>query len=192
MKVDINQVLSAARNSIYEIRAIYAEKGMEPFKKPLMMALPIFLVVYFGFYAPSGSKLSQAKDELARYELIAPFYDDYVNYKNSAAQYKKKLPLYKDKAEWLDYIIRSSSQKNAITPETIGAQTESEISGGFLLASRSVSIRADYQTIGKLIADIENSPIFVKVTELNLKKDAQLGVVLAEFKVATVFIKPGG
>lgn len=192
MKFDINKIISFLKNSVSELQGIYAEKGIEPFKKPLIVALPMFLAVYFGFYSPSGAKLSAAKDELARYELMAPFYDDYISYKNSSAQYKKNLPLYKDKGEWLDYIIRSNSQKNGITPDSIGAQTETDVTGGFLLATRVVSIRADYQTIGKLVADIENSPVFVKITELNLKKDAELGVVVAEFKVATVFAKPGG
>lgn len=192
MKFDINKIISFLKSSVSEIQSIYAEKGVEPFKKPLIVSVPMFLAVYFGFYSPSGTKLSMARDELARYELMAPFYEDYVNYKNSSAQYKKNLPAYKDKAEWLDYIIRSNSQKNGITPDTIGSQTESEITGGFILAYREVSIRADYQTIGKLVADIENSPVFVKISEFNLKKDAELGVVVAQFKVATVFVKPGG
>lgn len=192
MKLDINKIISFFKDSVSDLQSIYAEKGIEPFKKPLAVSIPVFLAVYFGFYSPSGTKLMMARDELARYELLSPFYTDYIGYKNAAAQYKKNLPLYKDKDEWLDYIIRTNSQKNGITPDTISSQTESELTGGFVLATREVTIRADYDTIGKLIADIENSPIFVKITEFDLKKDSELGVVSAQFKISTVFVKPGG
>ncbi len=191
MNPKIEKIISFFKNSISEIQATYAEKGIEPFKKPIMYSVPIFLVIYFGFYSPSINKVSTLKDEIARYELLAPLYGDYTNYKNSLSQYKKNLPLYKDKDEWLDYIITTNCKKNGVSPQSIGAQIESELTGGFVLASKDISIEADYFTVGKLVADMENSQIFVKITELNLKKGSVLGTVSVQFKIATVFIKPG-
>lgn len=191
MNPKIEKIINFFKDSISEIQSIYAEKGIEPFKKPIMFSVPVFLIVYFGFYSPSVSKVNTLKEEVSRYELLGPLYSDYANYKNALSQHKKNLPLYKDKNEWLDYIIMTNCRKSGISPESIGAQTESELTGGFVIASKDVSIVADYFTVGKLVADIENSQIFVKITELTLKKGPQLGTVSAQFKIATVFVKPG-
>ncbi|MEI7482608.1 MAG: type 4a pilus biogenesis protein PilO [Elusimicrobiota bacterium] len=173
------------------ILIIYAEKGIEPFKKPLLIALPAVLMLYVVFYAPRASKVKVDMDQLEKSQIIAAHYADYNDAKTKLAAYQKRLPLIRDKDEWLNYMMTSTAKAHGISFDSIAAQTESEI-GNFLLVSRVVSVTTTYVKFGKWVADIENSPMLLKVTEVSLKKDgSRTGVVRINMKLSSVFPKFG-
>ena len=170
---------------------IYAEKGVEPFKKPLLVALPAVLILYVLMYAPLASKAKINADRLEKSQIIAAHYADYDDARTKLAAYQKRLPLIRDKDEWLNYMMTSTAKAHGISFDSIAAQTETEI-GNFLLVSRLVSVTTTYFKFGKWVADIENSPILLKVTDVNLKKDgSRAGVVRINMKLSSVFPKFG-
>lgn len=173
-----------------DIYSIYLERGFAPFQKPLIFAGGVFLIIYFGLYLPSFSKLKAVKNDWDNINSVVPYYDSYIRYKKEISNYKKMLPNYKDKDEWLDYIIRNTAKNNSIVPETITAQREVELGGGLIVANKEVTVTASYHDIGKWIADIENAPIFLTISDFNLRKSDNF-MVRVQFKLVTIFIKPG-
>ncbi|MCG2726180.1 MAG: type 4a pilus biogenesis protein PilO [Elusimicrobia bacterium] len=169
--------------------AIYAEKGMEPFKKPLLYAIPFILILYFMVYSPIGSKLENKKSKLLNIESIAEFYEDYSNAKLKILYFQIQFPATKDKDDWLNHVLSSNAKKHGITFDSISAQKEVEISN-YWVVSREVSLSSDYDNVGKWICDMENSPIFLKITEFALKKDpTKKGRVRVNLTLSTVFAK---
>ncbi|HAF94747.1 MAG: hypothetical protein A2021_00525 [Elusimicrobia bacterium GWF2_52_66] len=180
------------KNMASDIVIIYSEKGIVPFKKPLLFALPVLLGIYAVIYAPLRSKLAFRSGELLKFEVISQNYQEYRDAKTNLSLYQAKLPLLKDKGEWLSYLINANAKKNGIDIDSLRAQEEVE-SGGFLAASRSVSVTTSYVKLGAWLADIENSPIFIKVTELRFKKlDERMGMIQVDLKLSTVFPRFGG
>jgi hypothetical protein len=171
---------------------IYGEKGFEPFKRPLIIAGPTLLVIYAAVYAPLGSRLTVASSQLANDEVVARFAADYEDSKTKLAAYQRKLPLVKDKDEWLNYILTTTGRNYGISFDSISSQKESEV-GNFIVASREVSVTTTYAKLGAWFAEIENSPIYLKIVDMGLHKDqANPGAVKATFKLATVFPKFSG
>jgi len=194
MKFDIksilNNILDYLKRMFSELYKVYSERGIEPFKKPLIFSVPAFLISYFLIYSPSVIQLNNLKRELKSLETLAPYYNDYASSKQVINSYIGKLPLYKDKDEWLNYIITSTSRKIGISIESLSSQQENEVLG-FSIVSRDVTVTTTYDLIGKWIAEIENSPIYVKITNFNLKKvEGKPGFVSVSFKVTTVVPKP--
>ncbi|MBU2530371.1 MAG: type 4a pilus biogenesis protein PilO [Elusimicrobia bacterium] len=176
-------------NMLESVAAIYMEKGFEPFKKPLLYSLPIIFGLYFFVYSPTISKLSNKKVELRNIESIAEFFDDYKNAKSRIAAFQRQLPATKDKGDWLNHVLTSTAKVYKVDFDSISAQKEVEISG-YYIVSRGVSLTTTYDKVGKLICDIENSPIFLKVTDFNLKKDpVKRGYVKVDLTLSTVFSK---
>ncbi|PIS46795.1 MAG: hypothetical protein COT17_06735 [Elusimicrobia bacterium CG08_land_8_20_14_0_20_51_18] len=192
MKIDIMGVKDYIGDMFSELQAIYAEKGMEPFKKPLIYSLPGLLVAYFLLYSPSVPKLKNLKIELSNLQVLSGYYTDYSDSKNMITGYKRNLPLLKGKDEWLNFIVTSTSRQHGVSVESFSAQIETEVTG-FIVVSKEFAVTSNYDTVGRWMADIENSPIYLQITNLTLKKDSsQIGSVQLTFKLTTIFAKPDG
>ena len=192
----------AARISLYfkdmldNVLMIYAEKGIAPFKKPLLFSLPALLILYGAVYSPLGVKVKTRTAAIENRRIIAAHYADYADAKTRLAAYQRRLPLLKDKEEWLNYLMTSTAKNYGISFDSLSAQTETEI-GNFLLVSREADITTTYSNFGKWIAEIERSPITLKVAEANIRKDAgRVGFIKVTMKLSTLFPRfgaaPGG
>ena len=187
----VNKATVFLKDMLDNVLMIYAEKGIEPFKKPLLFALPTVLIFYAAVYSPLVSRVKTVKNELNKIQLIAAHSADYESAKTKLAAYQRRLPLMRDKDEWLSYVMTSTAKTYGISFDSISAQTESEV-GNFLMVTRGVSVTTTYAKFGKWVADIENSPILLKVAEVNLKKDSShAGVIKVTMKLSTIFPKFG-
>ena len=185
----INKAKVFLKDMLDNILMIYTEKGIEPFKKPLLFAFPTVLILYGAVYGPLSSKLAAEKDALSKKQLIAVNYADYEDAKTKLSAYQRKLPLLKDKDEWLSYLMTSTAKNQGISFDSISPQTENEV-GNFLLVSRSVSVTTTYAKFGRWVADIEGSQILLKVADVNMKKDnTRAGVLKINMKLSTIFPK---
>ncbi|MCX5786331.1 MAG: type 4a pilus biogenesis protein PilO [Elusimicrobia bacterium] len=186
------RLLAFFKDMAADITIIYADKGIEPFKKPLLFALPALLIIYSAVYGPLSSKVDSRSAELIKFEAITQNYQEYTDARTKLLTYQTKLPLLKDKDEWLNHIITTTAQKNGLVFDSLTAQTETEISG-FLVVSRGVTVTTSYAKLGAWLADIENSPILLKVTEMSFQKqDGSVGVIQAKFTLSTIFPRFGG
>ena len=177
------------KDMMENIVAIHAEKGFEPFKKPLLYATPIILGLYFMVYSPSVEKLTNKKSELLSIESISEFFEVYQNAKTRIAGFQARLPATKDKADWLNHILTINAKEQGIDIDGIMPQKEVVITN-YYVVSRSVSLISTYDKVGKWICGMENSPIFLKVTDFNLKKDpVKRGYVKVELTLSTVYSK---
>jgi hypothetical protein len=187
----VNKVAVFLRDMSDNILVIYTDKGIKPFKKPLLFALPAVLILYGAVYVPLAEKLDEERHSLERIQLIADNYASYMGAKDRLAAYQRRLPLIRDKDEWLNYVMTSTAKTHGISFDSTSAQIESEI-GNFLLVSREVAVTTTYAQFGKWVADIENSPILLKVADVTLKKDgSRTGVIKVNMKLSTIFSKPG-
>jgi type II secretory pathway component PulM len=187
-----DKALSYFKSMWDDILIIYGEKGFAPFKKPVTFAAPVLLVLYFGFYGPAGERLARARGNVTNMAVVAEYAEQYETAKQRMALLQRKLPLVKDKDEWLSYVISSTAKKTGVSVDSQSAQRESEV-GGYLVVSREISTTTTYHGFGRWLAEIENSPIFLRVTELSVSRDENNpGNVKVTFILSTVFPRQGG
>jgi Tfp pilus assembly protein PilO len=189
LKKIIGKLKEIFQNIFSNLYRVYLEKGMEPFKKPVLFAAVIIFFLYFAVYSPSTSKIKNKKSELMTLESIAKYYEEYKNNKTRINYHHGKMPSIKDKDEWLKYLITTTSNKHGVFFDSLSIQSETEV-GEYVVASREISATATYEKMGKWIAEIENSLVFIKITDLNFKKDTgTIGNIKLSFKVVTIFPK---
>ncbi len=183
----VSRVTAFFKDMSDDILVIYAEKGIAPFKKPLFVALPAILLLYAAVYLPLKSKINTESIRLKKLQLIAQHSAGYEDAKTRLAAYQRRLPLIKDKDEWLNYVMTSTAKAHGISFDSLSEQTEAEI-GDFLLVSRAVTVTTTYAQFGKWMVDIEHSPILLKVAEVDIKKDSSsMGMVKINMKLSTIF-----
>lgn len=187
MKGLIEKIRNSAREMKDDVLVIYAEKGMAPFKKPLLIAAPVMLILYGAVYSPSSDKYAAKKIEMEHLEAVSVHYSEYNDMLARRSELRRKMPLAKDKGEWLSYILTSTSKKHGITFDSLMAQEEQK-AGPLTLVSRGASVTSTYEQIGKWLADVENSKIFLKITDLQIsRRSAAPGMVKTTIKLSTVF-----
>ncbi len=180
------------KDMAYNIMIIYGEKGFEPFKKPLIIAVPSLIVLYAAVYSPLGSKLSSSATQVESMRVVAEYAGEYENSKTKLSAYQRKLPLIKDKDEWLNYLITNTARAYGVSFDSLSAQKETEV-GNYLVVSRDVMVTTTYANLGRWLADIENSKIFLRVSELTLRRSVENpGTIKVTFTLSTVFAKFGG
>jgi len=188
----LEKIKASVKDMMDSVVVIYSEKGIEPFKRPLMIALPSLLCLYALVYSPLSAKLKRSVAEERNMNVVAQFADDYEGAKMKLAGYQRRLPLLKDKDDWLNYLITTTAKNSGVSVDSLGAQRETEV-GNYLLVSREVSATTAYGLFGKWLAEIENSPIFLRVTEMTLRRDeANRGSIKVSFTLSTVFPRQGG
>lgn len=188
----LEKIKASAKDMMDSIVVIYGEKGIEPFKRPLMIALPSLLCLYALVYSPLSDKLKRAAGEERNMKVVAQYAGDYENAKTKLSGYQRRLPLIKDKDDWLNYLITTSAKNAGVSVDSLGAQRETEV-GNYILVSREVSATTNYGLFGKWLAEIENSPIFLRVTEMSLHRDENnRGSIKVSFTLSTVFPRLGG
>lgn len=187
----IEKVRAYFRNLIANVLIIYGEKGFAPFKRPLTIAAPTLLVLYVAVYSPISSNLDRTTRSISGMTMVAQYAEQYESAKVRVQGLHRRLPLVKDKDEWLSYVINSTARNSGVPVDSLSAQRESEV-GNYVVVSREVQTTTTYAVFGKWMADIENSPIFLRVTELNLQRDENApGNVKVTFTLSTVFPRFG-
>jgi Tfp pilus assembly protein PilO len=177
------------RDMSENVAMIYAEKGMAPFKKPLLVSLVILLGVYNFAYSPMRARIEARSAELDKWRIIEAHYSEYESASDRMRAYQARLPNLKDKEEWLNVIMYSTAKTYGITPDSLAAQTEIK-AGNFLLVSRDVSLTTTYAQFGRWLADVENSPILLRVADVKIAKvDGQSGYVRVNLRLSTIYPK---
>lgn len=188
----ILKLRSAFKDMTDSILIIYGEKGITPFKKPLIIAAPSLLVLYLMVYSPISAKLTRSVKDQKNMQVVAQFAGDYEGVKTRLGAFQRRLPLYKDKDDWLNYLITNTARNSGVSVDSLGAQRENE-AGAYLVVSRDVSATTTYASFGKWLAEIENSPIFLRITEMRLHREESMrGSVKVNFTLSTVFPRQGG
>lgn len=187
----IEKAKSYVRNLYANILMIYGEKGIAPFKRPLTIAAPTLLVLYVAVYSPISSNLSRTTRSISGMTVVSQYAEQYESAKMRVQGLHRRLPLVKDKGEWLNYVINNSARNLGVQVDSLSAQRETEV-GSYVLVSREVQTTTTYSMFGKWMAEIENSPIFLRITELTLQRDENNpGSVKVTFTLSTVFPRFG-
>jgi len=194
-KKDVKKTAQAANiiNKINDafayVQVIYAEKGVEPFKVPVLIVLSIVFCLYFFVYSKIEPQINDITSQIDTFRSIADNLDDYMRAKSSITEFKKKLPMYKDREDWLNYLIISTAKKNNIELESLSPQKISE-KGDFAIASRDVETTVEYDVAGMWIAELENAPVFLRITFVSIDRIAENpALVKVKMTVSTLFIK---
>lgn len=180
------------RDMLDDVRMIYAEKGIKPFTKPMGLSAAVLLALYSAVYVPLGARVGSRADQLASRRVIASRYSEYDDAKTQLIAYQRRLPLLRDKEDWLNSQLTSTARNCGISFDSQSIQTETEI-GSFLLVSREVTITTTYSSFGKWIAELERTPMTLKVAAANIRKDTgRIGFIKVSMKLSTIFPKFGG
>ncbi len=188
----LQKIESFFKDMYGNVLMIYAEKGFEPFKKPAMIAGPSLLVIYAAVYSPLTGKVATSASQVESMKVVSQYAGEYEDAKTRLAAYQRRLPFIKDKDEWLNYVITNTARAYGISFDSLSAQKETEVSN-YLVVSREVMVTTTYANLGRWIAEIENSKILLRVTDLTIRRSPENpGTIKVTFTLATVFSKFGG
>lgn len=189
MKIDINYIRNYLKNIFQDAVAVYSEKGMEPFKKPAVIAIIVIIGSYL-FYNTSSSKLLDNEEKLKWFESINNYYNEYVSSKEILKKYAANVPAWKDKDDYLSYTLTTIASKNSITFSSVETQKEMPYDRVYYV-SKQVRFTTTFENLIKFLADIESTEVFIEISQITVTKKegiSHLGLVDVDLIVGTIFI----
>jgi Tfp pilus assembly protein PilO len=188
MKKKLDILLKKLKDTISDLQAIYIEKGIKPFQKPLIYSLCAILISYL-IYISNTSTLKTKKNEIDNLMMLNGFYNEYTSIKQQIDNYSLMLPKIKDKDEWLNYILNTNASKYKIVFSNTESQEEVRVdTQNILIVSKRVQFTTDYNTLGLFIKDIENSSVFIEVSKLGITKSVNgIGNLDVSLTISTIF-----
>lgn len=182
-------ILQKVQDYVDYLQVIYLEKGFEPFKVPVLVVCGIVFCLYFFLYKPIEPKLMDLNAQLETQKTIHESLGEYNETKNTIGDFKKRLPMYKDKEDWLNYIIISTAKEMEVELEALDPQVLRE-EGSFAVASRNLETTVEYDIAGRWIEKLENAPVFIRLTNVSMEKDQEdPAYVKLKMTVSTLFLK---
>lgn len=190
IKTIITKYKKKIKNLIEDVQAIYLEKGPQPFQKPFLYAFLAIFISYLIYLSNKGT-LKNNQLEYEKMSQLSSFANEYIDLKNSIQSYLKKIPSIKDKNEWLDYLLNITAHRYQIVFTNIESQKELKVGNNMYIVAKQVQFTTDYQTLGKFIRDLENSPVFIEISQLVVMKKDDNYIINIEvtINVSTVFLE---
>lgn len=177
------------KEGMYTARILYSEKGISPFRLPLLVLISVFMLLYMGVHKPIISKLQRDRSEMDSLNASTQYASVFNKHRSWLISHQKELPPIKDKDNWLFNAVARASQQEGIATPTISQQTEREVND-FVVVNRKISAVTTFKKAAKWIEKIENLPFLVRISNLSIQKSAnKIGFVKLKFQVDTVFMK---
>lgn len=188
-KLKNNKHVQNLKQGFKDMQTVIQEGNVKLFIKQIMVALVIFLVVHYvsGVW---GKKASSYTDQMSSLRIQQENAQEYETNKKQLMELEPRFPDAKGKNEWLLSQIVGIFKDNEMTP-SVGTQTEDTSNASYTIVSAPVNIASEFGKFAELLARIENSDDFVKVSSFTLDKQtgAQLGMNRITMKFNTAFPK---
>jgi Tfp pilus assembly protein PilO len=185
-------VVAYIQESLGLMVSLFHEKGWKYFKNPLMVGVGVSFFFYYTIYSPANGSLRTMNAEAAAVQAQAQNASTFNTYKAEHIVLEGQLPFLQNKADWLTSVVSQACAAENINPEKITPPQENESLGtGSIQGSIQFTVSADYNTLGRLVAMIENNPKIVKITELSVSRNDHSGpgMLRADITLSTIFPK---
>ena len=178
------------KRGIEDIQAVFQEGKAVLFVKQAVVLLVVFLIVFYSTKGLQQHRL-KIKDEMAKMEIEHMHRDEYVANKDHLMKLEPLFPDIGQKKDWLLVHLKDFFEKRKVQVTMDGNATE-EPQATYVVGTQPVSFKANFKELGKMLADIENGPDLLRVSNLTVVKltdTENLGENNVVIQFGTVFPK---
>lgn len=182
--MDINSYVVMIQDEIQLIASMLRDKGRERFGRTLILGVGLPAAAYFLFYGPAKKKFSDLDNRLQTAQTMAANADTYKSLKDNIERAYARLPLPKDRTNWLADTVKEALRAEEIVPSQFNPPVEKE-TNGIVEQSLTISMSTKFPELMGFLARLETIKPSVYVTSLEVaKKDPKEGEIIARNEVS--------
>ena len=170
-RIDFNRVVETIQDEIRSVFGTLKDKGANRFGRALALSLALPFAAYLLIYTPAMRKLAHLDDELSRARLMARQADDYNQVKNRLLVAYSKLPLPKDRANWLSDTVKEALRSENIVASQLPAPSEEDVHG-IVTQNLSIGMNLKFSELMALLTRLEASKPLIHISRVELTKNS--------------------
>ena len=174
------------------IKVVLPERGFLFSLRPVIVGSLIFVILYSQFYAKGQKAIFQKKDAIEAKRIQTENIKTYLKDKSRFDFFLKHLPKLEDKSSWLLDTTTTILKKHKVRATKISEQRE-QVRDNFTVVNISITANITYQQMGKIIEDMENNDLLLRITSFDITKSNSKDLLNANqvaITIATIFYSP--
>lgn len=187
----LNKFLQNTKQGLQDINDVIQDHNYKLFLKQFIVVVIGFMLLRWG----SGQLEEQTKTVRQQIDSIRvqqSSEQEYLNNKRKLLALEPQFPDFASKDQWLIQELLDVFKSTNTTANMNDPQVENPTNPNYTIVSKKVSFTMGFLEFGKLLADIENRPSYLQVSDYNIAKsnDAnEIGVNTITMTFNTIFPK---
>lgn len=171
-----NKHIEDLKEGLKDIKTVSQEGNFKLFLKQGIVVLVIFLL--FRYVAgKNAAKVGELHTQLDAIATQQNSEQEYLKNKDILLDLEPRFPDIASKNEWLVGKVLEVFKKGGLSPQVSGQQTEDTSNQTYVAVGLEVKTAAGFDRFAEFVADIENRPEFLKISNFYLKKDTSTSAI---------------
>ncbi len=184
-----NKIVESIKKGLNDIKLVMEEGNYKLFLKQIVVIIVIFLG-YRYFNTSFQEKEMNIRGQMEAVLAQQTNEQDYLASKRKLLDLEPRFPDLSAKNDWLLLQVVSIFRDSHLTPKLGSSQAEDNTNSTYTAVGIPVSVEASYAQFGQLLANIENRPEYLRISEFTLTKGTEvLGQNSITLRINTIFPK---
>lgn len=184
-----NKIVESIKKGLNDIKLVMEEGNYKLFLKQIVVIIVIFLG-YRYFNTSFQEKEMNIRGQMEAVLAQQTNEQDYLASKRKLLDLEPRFPDLSAKNDWLLLQVVSIFRDSHLTPKLGSSQAEDNTNSAYTAVGIPVSVEASYAQFGQLLANIENRPEYLRISEFTLTKGTEvLGQNSITLRINTIFPK---
>lgn len=153
---------------LYNIKHVLEERKLSLFVKQVAVLAVVFLAVR-SISGKLAAHQAELKDKINALTIQSTNKEDYLNNKDHLLRLEPLFPNKEQKSDWLPSMLMALFRKHDLSPQLDGNFAESA-QKGYVVVSKPIAWQQSYKNLGEMLANMENSDTFLRVSEISISK----------------------
>ena len=166
------------------------DRNLKPFVRPFLVLVVVVVIAWF-LHQGTSTQIKDMQRKADAQAAEAENREDFLKNKSKYFRLAEELPPNNKKSLWHVSQIISIKEQVGLMDQNLSNGNETQNTEGVFTIS-SVPIRGEltFEQIGRLIEAIENSPVFMRISNLRIsRKPGELEKLSVAFNSNTVFVE---
>lgn len=168
----MNKIKASLEKGFNDMKLVLEEGNYKLFAKQFVVVVVVFLL----FKYVNGSyqeKISNYRGQIDAIHSQQTNEQEYLTNKKRLLDLEPRFPDLESKSEWLMTQVLDLFQHSDLTPKMTGGQAENATDPNYTKTSLEVKTSSSWLQFAQLIANLENRPEYLRVSNFKLVKNAE-------------------
>lgn len=158
------------KQGLKDVNDSLAEGNYKLIAKQVVVVIVAFLILRFGV-GKLNEQTKAVRTQIDAIRVQQSSEQDYLTSKRKLLSLEPRFPEVKEKDQWLISKLLEVFQPANVTANMNELQVENGANPNYLIISKKVSFSTKFLDFGKLLAEIENRPEYMRISEFSLRKN---------------------
>jgi len=166
----VKEFVQSWKQGLKDVSDVFQEGNFKLFVRQLIVVVAGFLILRWGV-GKLNEQTKTVRTQIDAIRVQQSSEQEYLENKRKLLSLEPRFPEVKEKDQWLISQLLEIFKPANITANMNEIQVENSANPNYLTISKKVSFATKFLDFGKLLAEIENRPAYMRISEFSIRKN---------------------